>query len=222
MDLIYLMGGLGSRTKLGYPKQYYKLDGKLLFLFGLEIFCNIDEVDNIIIPTNLENQELILKNLKTYNLYKKNFEFCTNGSTRQLSVLNGLKKVKSKNVLISESVRPFISKELVETIINDSAENITPITQMVASVIDFESNIYNRSTIGPVQMPQKFNSEKLFKYHMNEFRKNIFNNTDDASLFAKYEKLKVIHGIEQNLKITTPFDIIIAKSILTAQKGSLD
>jgi 2-C-methyl-D-erythritol 4-phosphate cytidylyltransferase len=215
MDLIYLMGGTGKRAGLGYPKQFYKMFGKYLFLFGLDVFCDIEEIENIILPTAKDRQYEIRDVLIKNNLYnKKKFVFCDKGNTRQMSVYNGLLKVNTNLVLISESVRPFITKKLVKRIIEDDYENVTPIDKSKASVIDVFNNIYNRDDIGTVQMPQKFNREKLLKAHECEIEKNDINNTDDTKVLLKYFScINVIYGIEENIKVTTPLDLAIAKAI---------
>lgn len=215
MDLIYLMGGTGKRAGLGYPKQFYKMFGKYLFLFGLDVFCNIEEVENIILPIARDRKDEIKDILIKNNLYnKKKFVFCDRGKTRQMSVYHGLLEVNTDLVLISESVRPFVTEKLVKRIIEDDSENVTPIDKSKASVIDIFNNIYNRDDIGTVQMPQKFKKEKLLKAHECEIEKNDINNTDDTKVLLKYFScINVIYGIEENIKVTTPLDLAIAKAI---------
>lgn len=215
MDLIYLMGGTGKRAGLGYPKQFYKMFGKYLFLFGLDVFCNIEEIENIILPIARDRKDEIKDILIKNNLYnKKKFVFCDRGNTRQMSVYNGLLKVGTDLVLISESVRPFVTEKLVKRIIEDSSENVTPIDKSKASIIDTHNNYYDREITGTVQMPQKFNTKKLLNGHIEEMNANILNNTDDTRIYAKYYSfINVIYGIEENIKVTTPLDIAIAKAI---------
>ena len=218
MNLVYLMGGIGRRAQLGYPKQYYKINGKHLFLFGLEVFCQIDEIDNIVIPSAPDKHNYIINILKNYNLYdKKKIQFVENGKTRQQSVYNGLKKVSSEYVLIGEAVRPFINKEFVREIIETEGNFITPIEPMKSTVIDIFSNIYHRDTIGPVQMPQKFLTELLITAHELSIKycpEHEF--TDDSSIVIDMisEPVKTLKGLEENIKVTTPLDILITKAML--------
>lgn len=217
MDLIYLNGGKGKRAKLGYPKQYLKINGKYCFLFGLEVFCDMKEIENIIIATQ---DEFKIRNiLSNYNLInKKNFIFCQPGDTRQESTYNALKEVKTDFVLVGESVRPFITKEFVSRIIKNKHDFVTPIANSKSTVLDSLNEVHKRENIGEVQTPQKFKTDILRKSHdiARDYNlKSIF--TDDTAIvkiiLKKEVIIKVIKGIEENIKITTPLDIAIARAI---------
>jgi len=215
IDCIYLMGGIGERTKLGFPKQFQMLGGKPVFIHGLEVLNNIPEINNIIIVTcdifrtdNIINQYGITKNIK----------YVGNGTTRQESVYNGLLDVTTKNCLISEGVRPFVTNQLYRKIIDYNSKIVTPIRKSVSTVIDIIGNSYNRSDFGEVQMPQKFELEILMLAHERAKILNINNSTDDIDLMhVTCEKdiydVYVIEGEEANVKITSPLDLIIAEAI---------
>lgn len=215
IDCIYLMGGIGERAKLGFPKQFQMLGGKPIFIHGLELLNDIPEIEKIIIVTCdiSKTQDIINK----YGISKNKF-YVGNGNTRQESVYNSLLYVKTEYVLISEGVRPFISMNLYKKIIDDKAENITPIRKSIASVVDCFGNSYNRNDFGEVQMPQKFKVDTLFLAHELAKGLNLNDSTDDVDLLYRMNdrneyEIKVIEGEEQNIKITSPLDLIIAEAI---------
>lgn len=215
IDCIYLMGGIGERAKLGFPKQFQRLGGKPIFIHGLELLNDIPEIKNIIIVTCdiAKTQNIITQ----YGI-TKNLLYVGNGETRQESVYNAFESVETEYILISEGVRPFITRNLYKKIIDDSSENITPIRKSIASVIDCFGNSYNREDIGEVQMPQKFNFENLKVSHEMAKNLKINDSTDDIDLLYRVNNrnsydIKVIEGEEINIKITSPLDLIIAEAI---------
>ena len=223
IDVIYLSGGIGKRAKLGYPKQFARLKGKPIFIYGLETLRKIDEIGKIIIPSDLDNSNVI-KFLNEYDI--ENRYICKAGNTRQESVYNGLEHVKTKNVLICEAVRPFMSKDLIQRVIKADGDCVVPIDLSSATVIDILGNSYDRNDFGTVQMPQKFDKNKLFKVH--SFMKNK-TSTDDMDLIYKYNRLydevlfnrrMIFHGERENIKITYPIDLKIAEAILDYKEGN--
>lgn len=224
IDVIYLAGGTGKRTKLGYPKQFARLKGKPVMVYGLETLRRIKEIDKIIIPCDTDNSPL-LGIITKYNL--DNWHLCNAGNTRQESVYNGLRSVNTEQVLICESVRPFMSEKLINRVLKDPADCVTPIDESIASVVDVIGVSYDRKMLGCVQMPQKYDTKKLLMVH-DIMDKNL-NSTDDMDLIYKYSnvwdevpfnRISVIAGERENIKITYPIDLKIAEAILNYKEGS--
>jgi len=225
IDVIYLTGGKGKRAELGYPKQFARLKGKPLFIYGLETLRQIKEIEKIIIPSNFNNEnDQTLKLLSEYGI--NNWHICKAGKTRQESVYNGLEHVKTKNVLICEAVRPFMSINLIKKVIEADGDCVIPIDLSSASVIDILGNSYDRNDFGCVQMPQKYDNQKLYKVHTGMISQN---STDDMDLIYKFQEISgevpfkrkiIFHGERENIKITYPIDLKIAEAILSYKEGS--
>lgn len=231
IDVIYLMGGVGKRAKLGYPKQFVYLGGKPVFLYGLDILFEIKEIRNIIIPT--ADKEKITDYLEDYGYLTQKYDprliiFVENGTSRQESVKNALKEIKTDYVLISEAVRPFITKELVYQVLESKHDIITPVSKMKATLINKNYGMtYCREEIGEVQMPQKFKTKLLKEAYIKiETTTSLIleDCTDDCDLINRVlgNGIKSIEGIEENIKITTPLDIEIAKAIYKNKFGGND
>lgn len=227
LDCIYLCGGKGVRANLGHPKQYYLLGGKPLFIHGLEILRQCKDVGNIIIPT--EDEAKIIKLCNQY--YIDNIITVKAGDTRQESVYNALTDTITEYALIAEGVRPFINKEFVERIINTEAQFVVPISKSMASVITKDCKSINRELVGEVQLPQKYKCDLLKLCHAKAREINENNYTDDADLIINiYPTLnkmsgfyhKIIDGIEENIKLTTPLDIVISEAIYKKLNGEVD
>lgn len=220
IDVIYLMAGSGERAKLKYPKQFYRLGGKPIFIHALEKLKKFDELQTIIIACQSDMIQNINIDLKSYGIESnKMVHLIEGGKTRQESVFNALKLVITKEVLIMESVRPFVEVELIDKIINTTG-NVVPIDKSYASVYNPCNFILDRDTTGTVQLPQKFYSYDLIQAHKKAIEtKELFH--DDSTLLKKMLNplMKVFHGPQKNIKITTPLDLVLAEAIYKSKFG---
>lgn len=223
MDVIYLNGGSGKRVGLGYPKQFSRINGKPLLIYGIETLKKIEQINKIIVPTQDEDMGKTLEIITSYNL-NDNLTITVGGKSRQESVLKALVKVNSTNVLICEAVRPFMSKELIEKVIKEPGNCVVPFDPSVATVIDIYGNTYNRNVTGCVQMPQRYKTwmlKQVYKYF--EDKAVMHTATDDFDLIRHYESINqiilfevknIFKGDYGNIKITYPIDLKIAEAIL--------
>ena len=220
IDVIYLAAGQGKRAKLGYPKQFARLGGKPIMIHGLEILQKIPEVSQIIVVRpmitgeSLQDwrvEEVVLE----YGINKA--VFVEGGRTRQESVRRGLEMVATDYVLIAEAVRPFITEDFVKRIIQLPGNCVTPWMSSISTVLSAAGEPMDRERIGEVQMPQKYFTNILTAAH---YKAEAANNTytDDMALVIKEIKVRPIlmAGLEENIKITTLLDLIIAEAIYNA------
>lgn len=223
IDVIYLMAGTGKRAELGYPKQFYRLGGKPIFIHALEKLVEIKSVLTIFIVCQTSMINEIQENLKKYGLEKnKVFHLIEGGQTRQESVYNALQYIITDNVLIAEGVRPFVTKELIIHTITTSG-NVVPIDKSYASVYTNKDILLDRNSTGTVQLPQKFDTYKLKEAHKLANKELRFYN-DDSDLLKDILNpvIKVFYGPQENIKVTTPFDLVIAEAIYKNLFGGND
>lgn len=213
IDVIYLAGGSGVRADLGYPKQFARLGGKPILIFGIETLGRNKEIDKIIIPGN--DIEQIEDMLECY-CFDKTTIIIEKGETRQKSVYNALKYIETEYVLIMEAVRPFISDKLLTKVIKVSGDIVVPRSIMYSTVVIDNGKIIDREICGEVQMPQKYKTSFLIDNHEKAIEDKLFLFSDDLALIMYYNNLcipKIIKGEQQNIKITTPLDLKIAEGI---------
>ena len=216
-SLILLAGGTGSRMNNPVPKQYMLLAGKPVIMHTLERIDTIAEIDEIIIVCSDKFVEQIKITLQQYNI-RKQAKFALSGDTRQASVKSGLLFASNDQVIIHEAARPFVKTEEFYKLINVGNENAimgSPINYTVLRGKEIVEGTLVRSELVNVQLPQKFNRDLLMKAHENA-EKDKKNFTEDASLLFYYEpsiKIEIVEGTEQNIKLTTPTDMIIGKVI---------
>ena len=116
---VILSGGIGTRMHMGdFPKQYYKVKGRMILEYTLDSFEKAQAVDEIVIVMAPQWQEELGEELR--GKYKKLAGFALPGEIRQESILSGIevcmKRSQSEKdkVIIHDGVRPLVSCELIE------------------------------------------------------------------------------------------------------------
>lgn len=215
--LVLLSGGVGSRMQNAIPKQYMLLAGKPMIMHTLERVNDIEEISEIVIVCAEEYITSIELMLEQYGISKKT-KFALSGITRQDSVKSGLTKVKTPFVIIHEAARPFVKTQDFKRLIDAPYNNITyglPIPFTVLKGHESVNGILNRNELINVQLPQKFEFEKLSIAHEKAFAEKI-NFTEDASLLFYYFPditIKVMEGMEYDIKLTTRQDLLLGELI---------
>lgn len=215
--LVLLSGGTGLRMKKAIPKQYLLLAGKPVIMHTLERIDRIKEISDIIIVCTDEYLSPIEMMLVQYNIQTP-IRFARAGKTRQISVKSGLDLVTTEKVILHEAARPFVSEKDFITLINEPCTNAIYGRSIPFTVIKGHENvegILDRSELINVQLPQKFLTKELKNAHTRaEQEKRLF--TEDAGLVHFYHpdiKIKICEGMDYNIKLTSPMDLIIGEII---------
>ena len=212
---IIVCSGVGKRMGTNIPKQFLKVNNKPIICYTIDKFENCSQIDEIIIVTN-KNYIDYFKNdiVHNYN-YKKIVKVVEGGKERLNSVYNGINSIEDKNniVLIHDGVRPFIEeKDIINIIENTKIYNACILGVKVKDTVKickdgFIENTPNREDIFLAQTPQSFKYELLKEAYDYIINNNIFV-TDDASVIESFgEKVKIVEGSYNNIKITTPEDL---------------
>ncbi len=223
IDVIYLAAGRGKRVGLGYPKQFARLGGKPILVHGLEVLQTMPEIRQIIIPfppgLNDEEYHQFMNLFWSYINNSPTIIPIEGGETRQDSVRRALPYIETEYVLVTEAVRPFITAEFVRQVVNAPGDAVTPWRPATSTVINLDWICLDRERVGEVQMPQKFRTQLLRQAHTAAVVKGIKEATDDSFLVMNMTAtpISVILGLEENIKITTPLDLVIAEAIYNAR-----
>lgn len=218
--VLIVAGGIGNRMKNNTPKQFIEINGRPILMHTFDAFLNYDaQVEFILVLP--ETQTKLWENLcKTHNFIIEH-KLTFGGETRFNSVKNGLDLIQDEGIVfIHDGVRPLVSKFTIQNcyemaLKNGNALPVIPVSESVRWANSKNSMAVNRSEYFLVQTPQTFMSSKIKKAYQKA-NSNLF--TDDASVIeAIGEKIYLTEGNRENIKITFPEDLVLAKAFLSLQ-----
>ncbi len=229
--VIVLSGGKGTRMKnaVSCPKQYHEIDNKPVIGYCLDTFEQNRHVDAVIIVADVEWHDYISKYIDEHNITKFK-DFAKSGETRQLSIFNGLKAIKSfmkeeDVVLIHDAARPFVTDKIIDECFNipvdfDGVMPVLPVTNTMYQSADGKevSKLLPRKEIFSGQAPESFVYGKYMKIHEENPIEVIAQSNGSSELAYQYGmKIALIKGDNRNFKITNPEDIRLAKMYLLSK-----
>jgi len=217
--VIIVAGGSGKRMGAEIPKQFLELAGRPVLMHTIERFKSYSDAIEIItvLPENQLRHWLELQKKYSFNVLQT---LVKGGSNRFLSVRNGLKFVSVPGlVAIHDGVRPFVSKDTImrcfETAekLGNAVPSISP-NESLRILTESGSLPVNRVNVKQIQTPQVFNTEVIKKAYLQEYRPEF---TDDATVVETMgEKINLIEGNRENIKITNPEDLLISTALLSS------
>lgn len=225
-----LAGGIGSRMGgTDTPKQFLPLGDRPVIIHTIEKFVINNKIDKIIVltPKNYINHTNHL--IEEYIGENNNVVVIEGGKTRNDTLKNSISYIDENfgidddSIIIThDSVRPFVTHRIIEDNITaaekyGACDTVVPATDTIVESVDGEtiSNIPVRSNYYQGQTPQSFNINKLksLMYNLTEDETNIL--TDACKIFTlKGEDVYLVVGEVTNIKITYPYDLKLANTIL--------
>lgn len=218
-DAVIVSAGKGQRFMEGKKKQFCLLANKPILAHTLDRFETCPLIHSIVLVVGHEDMDYCLKEVIEKYKYQKISRIVPGGKRRQESVKNGI-DLLSKDVdivVIHDGVRPFVTKEMIE----DSIQSAMQLKAVVVAVpIKDTIKIANpdgtvlktldREFLWQVQTPQTFQAN-LIKEAYHKAMDDGFFGTDDASLVERLGiKVHILSGSYNNIKITTPEDLMLA------------
>jgi 2-C-methyl-D-erythritol 4-phosphate cytidylyltransferase len=216
--------GMGIRMNARVPKQFLGLKGRPILAITLEKFNSCPLINGIILVAPVSDidfckSEIVMK----YNISKV-IKVTRGGARRQDSVRLGLKAIETDcdAVIIHDGVRPFVSHEIITKSIEAIENEIAVITAIPAkdtikkvNTEGYVVDTFDRRFIWQVQTPQVFRFKEIYDAHKRAGDEGWDDITDDAMLMERIGiPVKVIEGSEENIKITTPYDLEYAEFLL--------
>lgn len=227
---VILAGGVGSRMGGDKPKQYLTVKNKPIIIYTIEKFYAVPDFEKIIVLCPKQWVE------HTKNLIEKyipqsssRVSVIEGGDTRNETIMNSIKFIENEGnldddtiIVTHDSVRPFVTHRIITENIAAAKEfgacdTVVPATD---TIVESQNNsticsIPDRSKMYQGQTPQSFNAVKLRDMYLSlsEEEKDVL--TDAAKIFViKGESVALVQGETYNMKLTYPYDLRVAKSLL--------
>ena len=223
VSAIIAAAGMSNRMGSKINKQFIHIDSKPILAHAIEKFETDRFVDEIVVVCREEEIEYCRREIVKKYGFKKVMKIVKGGKERQDSVYNGLMALDKKcdMVLIHDGARPFVKVESIEAGIKGVEENGAciigvPVKDTIKLIKDecIIENTPDRRFIWAAQTPQCFFYDIIMKAYRQAVE-DQFIGTDDGMLVERLGyKVKMIMGDYNNIKITTPEDLIIAESIV--------
>ena len=211
-----------SRRMGGIDKVLAPLGGKPLLVRAVRPFQECRLVDQIVVVVS-EGKEGQCRRLIPEKEWSKVSDVCAGGRRRQDSVAAGLRRLEKCHwVIVHDSARPLVTVDLIERGLEAARETgaavaAVPIkdTIKVAGEDKIVRRTLSRQDLWAVQTPQVFRIDIISK----AYRQASEDVTDDASLVEKLGyKVTLYMGSYDNIKVTTPEDLVLAEALLHKQK----
>lgn len=214
--------GSGKRMAAPLPKQFLKAGGKTILETTVEKFENLSIIDQIIIVTAGDYQDLCCQFFHEQINAGKIHVIC-GGKERQDSIYQAVRYLQEQGaeedavVLIHDGVRPYASGDLIRRV----AERVVSDGAAIAAVPPKdtirheEEGTLDRSRLWCVQTPQGFQFSILRDAFEKAFQDGFYG-TDDAGLVERIgQRVSIVEGENTNIKITTPEDLTVENRIGT-------
>lgn len=217
--VVIVAGGSGSRMKSDIPKQFIPVAGSPILMHTIRAFRTYSATISIrlILP---ESQFSAWNKLCVDYNFQEDYQLIAGGETRFDSVKNGLQSIQEEEGLIAvhDGVRPFVAQSTIQlgfqkAIENGSSVTCIPLKDSVRLVQPDGKNVaVNRSDYRLIQTPQTFRLDWMRTAFQTSYQSDF---TDCASVLEKAGyPIHLIEGNFENIKITTPEDLIWAEAFL--------
>lgn len=228
---IILAAGKGTRMHSDVQKQYMILKGKPLILYSLEAFEE-SPVQEIVLVVGVGETETVKKNVLEKECFKKSVTVVEGGRERYHSVYAGLQALSACGyVLIHDGARPLITRDIIYRAIEGARKYQACVVGMpvkdtikVSDEDGFSEKTLKRAKLWQIQTPQAFSydlARSAYDWIMEDMSRQE-GVTDDAMVVEKWggPRVKMIEGSYENLKVTTPEDLVVAEALI-GRRGNL-
>jgi len=215
-SIIITAGGIGKRMGSNIPKQFIEVKGKPILMHTIECFYSFNSNCQIILTLPSEWTSYWNELIEKYQFKIKHI-VVDGGKERYDSIKNALSFCEFDVIGVHDGVRPLVSNQTIEKCIENIKElkAIIPVLAIKESLRQIDQNnsrAVSRSSYVSVQTPQFFIAKIIKNAYNQPFHDNI---TDDASLVEQMgQKIHLVEGNEENIKVTTPMDLEIINLLI--------
>lgn len=223
---IVLAAGAGKRMNSAVHKQYMLLEGKPVLYYALKAFEESEVTEIILVVGAGEEEYCRTEIIEKYGIGKVR-AVVQGGRERYHSVYAGLNAAQGADyVLIHDGARPLVTADIIKRSIECVRTGQSCVVGMpvkdTIKILDndgFAKETPDRRTLWQMQTPQTFPYQLIKAAYAKIIAEDDSTVTDDAMVLEKAagQRVKVIEGGYQNLKITTPEDLLVASAYLKSK-----
>jgi 2-C-methyl-D-erythritol 4-phosphate cytidylyltransferase len=214
---LIVAGGKGTRIKSNVPKQFLDLNGVPVLIHTIAAFYRYSEKINVILVLP-EDDFPVWQRLCEKHSFHKPIVLEKGGETRFQSVKKGLTRITGDGlVAIHDGVRPLINEDIIGAsfrlaAVHKSAVASVRLKESIRITDQDTTRSVDRSRFRLIQTPQTFQVELIKKAYELKEDPSL---TDDASVAERSGHLiSLFEGSYENIKITTPEDLVVAEALL--------
>lgn len=222
-----LVAAAGASTRMGgQNKLLEELDGIPVLARTMQALDQARGVDFIVVAAR-EADILPFSDLcRTFGISKP-VKIIRGGASRTESVLRAALEADPRTELLAvqDGARPLVTPELIDAVIEKAsrcgaAAPFIPLKDTIKTARDGAvTGTPDRSELVAVQTPQVFEAD-LLKAALQSVLQSGETVTDDCGAVERLGKIVyLVEGSEENLKLTTPFDLTVAEAILERRSG---
>jgi 2-C-methyl-D-erythritol 4-phosphate cytidylyltransferase len=220
---VIVAGGTGKRMGSAIPKQFLLLNDKPVLYYTIKTFLEAFEDLQIVLVLPHEYSDMGKEIIDAYFDYDR-ILIGEGGETRFHSVRNGLRMIEEEAIVfVHDAVRCLVTTDLIHRCYEHALQmgSAVPVIHSRDSVrlLNEEKNdneVMDRNRIVMVQTPQTFHSKILKPAFEIDYKERF---TDEATVVESFGlKISLLEGEENNIKITTPVDLLIAERIIEEVK----
>lgn len=229
MRVIAIIPAAGAGRRMGsvVEKQFLHLRGIPILAHTLRVFDKSPKIDGIVLVVAPQQRQALEGEVLGPHPCEKLLRVIDGGAERQDSVANGLRAIPPdcELVVVHDGVRPLVSIDLLEAVLEAAHHYGAAIAAIPAgdTVKQADSQkvvaTLERETIWLAQTPQIFRAKLLRRAYEKAARDQAVV-TDDAALVERIGvTVHLVHGSPENIKVTTPADLLLAEAILAGREG---
>ncbi|MGV3768203.1 MAG: 2-C-methyl-D-erythritol 4-phosphate cytidylyltransferase [Chitinophagaceae bacterium] len=214
---VIVAGGSGQRMNSQVPKQFLPIKGKPLLYYALDTFLASYEDMHIILVLPEAFLDMGKEIIDGF-FDPTRVTITVGGRTRFHSVQNGLALIDEESMIfVHDGVRCLLSTTLVRRCFDTALEFGTAIPAMpckdsVRMLLEDGNEPVDRSNLVLIQTPQTFHSKILLPAFQIDYKEKF---TDEATVVEAFGlKVHLVEGEENNFKITTPLDLLVAEQLI--------
>ena len=223
---LLLSGGTGSRVGGDIPKQYIEVNNRPIISYTMEALLSHEMIDAIEIVASDAYHDLIRNEASPF-LNKKPLHFSEPGDTRQLSILNGMRSIRTyatdaDYIFVHDAARPCLSYNMItecfaKVIGHQGVIPVLPMKDTVYLSNDGQrvTSLLDRSHVFAGQAPELFILGPYYDANQELLPDKIYsiNGSTEPAILAGMD-IAMIPGDEANFKITTPADLERFKDLI--------